>query len=153
MLHELLAFKVNKSRFFRKYINQKLDAIIGLLFLVAGFGLQVYLEVDALGARETGQTAFANWWGVVTVTLLVISTIAVLLNKITRYISGKIFVEHVRFMVEAHDYPLEGDSVLVRELGRILRVPREDQDTVESYVLKVLKKMKIEDRITSRRPY
>ncbi|MHC4960355.1 MAG: hypothetical protein ACYTGN_18555, partial [Planctomycetota bacterium] len=29
VLHELLDFKVNKSRFFRKHINQKLDVIIG----------------------------------------------------------------------------------------------------------------------------
>ena len=152
VLHELLAFKVNKSRFFRKYINQKLDAIIGLLFLVAGFGLQVYLEVDALGRGEAG-SAFANWWGVVGVTLIVMAAIAILLYRITRYLSGKVFVEHVRFMVVAHGYPLEGDSGLVRELGRILRVPRDDEDTVESYVLKVLKKMKIEHKGAGRRPY
>ena len=56
VLHELLSFKVNKSRFFRKYINQKLDAITGFLFMFLGFALQMYLEVEALDAsgRSTG---------------------------------------------------------------------------------------------------
>ena len=151
VLHELLAYKVNKSRFFRKYINQKLDAIIGLLFLVAGFGLQMYLEVEALGEKE--RTAYASWWRIISVTLFVMLLIVFLLHRITRYISGKVFVEHVRFMVLTHGYPLEGDTGLVRELGRIMKVPRDAEDTVESYVQKVLEKMKIDEQSGPRRPY
>ena len=36
VLHELLRFKVSKSRFFRRYISQKLEAIIGFVFIAAG---------------------------------------------------------------------------------------------------------------------
>jgi hypothetical protein len=143
VLHELLAFKVNKSRFFRKYISQKLESVIGFIFLFVGFTLLVYLEVEALGRAEPGSTGFENWWAVVGVTVVTIVAIAILLNRITRFFSGKIFVEHMRFMVEHHKYPLESDEALVLELGRIMHIPRADEDTIESYGEKVRRKMKV----------
>ncbi|MHC4933371.1 MAG: hypothetical protein ACYTGV_14405, partial [Planctomycetota bacterium] len=39
VLHELLHFKVNKSRFFREHISQKLESVIGFIFIFLGFGL------------------------------------------------------------------------------------------------------------------
>ena len=141
VLHELLSFKVNKSRFFRKYISQKLEAVIGFLFLAVGFGLQIYLEVEGLGASRTG--GYADWWTVIGGTLFAMLAIAVLLSRVTRYFSGKIFVEHVRFMVERHGYPLESDEGLVLELGRIMHIPRDEADTIESYTEKVRAKMKL----------
>ena len=57
VLHELLNFKVNKSRFFRKYINQKLDVITGFLFMFLGFGLLLYLEIEGLRQAEAESAA------------------------------------------------------------------------------------------------
>lgn len=144
VLHELLAFKVNKSRFFRKYISQKLESVIGFIFLFVGFTLLIYLEVEALGSQAKADArGFDNWWVVVGVTVVTIVAIAILLNRITRYFSGKIFIEHMRFMVEHHKYPLESDEALVLELGRVMHIPRADEDTIESYGEKVRKKMKV----------
>jgi hypothetical protein len=122
---------------------------MGLVFLFVGFGLLTYLEVEALAAREEagGEPAtrgFTNWWGVIGVTTAVMLLIAYLLSRVTRFFSGKIFVEMMRFMVTTHAYPLEKDEALVRELGRIMRVKREDEDTVESYCDRVRQKMKLE---------
>ncbi|MHC4547331.1 MAG: hypothetical protein ACYTEZ_01025 [Planctomycetota bacterium] len=145
-LHELLAFKVNKSRFFRKYVSQKLESIIGFVFLFVGFTLQIYLEVEALGEKERASPAhggFTNWWAVIGVTVVTMFAIAIVLNRITRFFSGKIFVEHMRFMVEHHGYPLESDEALLLELGRVMRIPRHEEDTVESYCEKVRAKMKV----------
>lgn len=148
VLHELLAFKVNKSRFFRKYISQRLEAIIGFVFMFVGFTLQIYLEVDALGQEEirsAGAEArgFTNWWLVMGITVVTLLAIAVLLNRITRFFSGKIFVEHVKFMVETHGYQIERDESLVLELGRVMRIERDEEDTVESYCQKVRAKMRL----------
>lgn len=150
MLHELLRFKVNRGRFFRNHIGQKLDSVIGFLFLVVGAGLQIYLEIHALAERETvaGEqghlSSLTNWWVVVGVTLAIMAFTAWVLSRVTRYFSGKIFVELVRFMVETHEYPLESDENLVLELGKIMRVERLDDDTVESYARRVRAKMKVE---------
>jgi len=143
MLHELLRFKVNKSRFFRHYIGQKLEAIIGFVFLLFGFGIQIYLEVEALRDQPGRSYGLTNWWLVVGVTVGASAAIVFLLSKITRFFSGRIFVELTRFMVETHRYPLASDESLVLELGRILRVPREDEDTLESYTKRVLDRMKV----------
>jgi len=152
MLHELLRFKVNKSRFFRNYIGQKLDAIIGFVFLLLGFGIQVYLEVQGLQEQPGEQHGLDSWGIVVAVTIGASAGIVYLLGKITRYFSGKIFVELVRFMVETHRYPLASDESLVLELGRILRVDRDEEDTVESYTRKVLDRMKVPDAPSGARP-
>ena len=142
VLHELLDFKVNKSRFFRKYISQRLEAVIGFMFLFLGFVLQLYLEVQALGeeGRRAGK-GFANWWLVITFTVAAMLAIAFVLSRVTRFFSNKVFVEHVRFMVTTHGFPLESDEGLVLELGRVMRVRHEDDDTVESYATKVRAKM------------
>jgi hypothetical protein len=143
VLHELLSFKVNKSRFFRKYISQKLDSIIGFVFCFLGFGLLIYLEIEALGSDDQMTPGFDNWWTVILVTVATMLGSAFLLSKITRFFSNRIFVEHVRFLVETHGYPLESDESLVLELGRVMRIPRDDNDTVESYGDRVRAKMKL----------
>jgi hypothetical protein len=152
MLHELLRFKVNKSRFFRAYIGQKLDAIIGFVFLLLGFGIQIYLEVEGLRDQPGNQYGLDNWMLVIAVTVGASAAIVYLLGRITRYFSGKIFVELVRFMVETHRYPLASDESLVLEVGRILRVRREEEDTVESYTRRVLDRMKMPAAPAETRP-
>lgn len=142
VLHELLSFKVNKSRFFRKYISQRLEAVIGFMFLFLGFAIQLYLEVQALGeeGRRSG-SGFDNWWLVIGITVVAMLGIAFVLSRVTRFFSNKVFVEHVRFMVVTHGFPLESDEGLVLELGRVMRVRHDDEDTVESYSAKVRAKM------------
>lgn len=135
VLHELLQFKVSKSRFFRRYISQKLEAIIGFVFLALGCSQLAYLELIRLDELE--------WWKVGGLTALSIVLIGALLQQITRFFSGQIFVEHMRFMVLKHGYQLDSDDGLVRELGKILRVKRSEDDTVQSYTNRVRTKMKL----------
>ena len=144
VLHELLRFKVSKSRFFRRYISQKLEAIIGFVFFSLGCALLVYLELTALGQLE--------WWKVGGLTVLAILLIGVLLHQITRFVSGQIFVEHMRFMVLKHGYHLANDEGLVQELGKVLRVKRTEDDTVESYTDRVRTKMKLPETTPRRGP-
>ncbi len=154
VLHELLNFKVNKSRFFRKYINQKLDVLTGFLFMFLGFGILLYLEIEGLRDAEAASNDYGltNWPAVIGATVVVILIVAWVLNKVTRFFSGKIFVEQVRFLVERHGYPLESDDSLVREMGRVMKVPMGEDDTVESYAEKVRARMKLKPRDPEQRP-
>jgi hypothetical protein len=142
VLHELLAFKVNRSRFFRKYIGQRLEAVMGFMFGFFGFALLLYLEVQALGDQPR-TSRLDNWWVVILGTVAAMLAIAYLLSRIARYFSNKVFVEQIRFMIETHGYPLEGDEAFVLELGRVMRVPHDEEDTVESYAAKVRAKMRV----------
>ena len=142
VLHELLSFKVNRSRFFRKYIGQRLESVIGFMFLFFGFALLLYLEVQALGDQPR-TSRLDNWWVVILGTVAAMLAIAYLLSRIARYFSNKVFVEQIRFMIETHGYPLESDEAFVLELGRVMRVPHDENDTVESYAAKVRAKMRL----------
>ncbi len=142
MLHELLSFKVNRSKFFRKYVTQKLEVVVGFVCLLAGFGLLIYLEIQALRAQESSALpGFANWWLVVGVTLAAMLIIALLLNRVCAFFSGKIFVELMRFMMERHGFQLQNDKSLVLELGRLMKVKRQDSDTIESYSARIRQRM------------
>ncbi len=142
MLHELLSFKVNRSKFFRKYVTQKLEVVVGFVCLLAGFGLLIYLEIQALCAQESSALpGFANWWLVVGVTLAAMLIIALLLNRVCAFFSGKIFVELMRFMMERHGFQLQNDKSLVLELGRLMKVKRQDSDTIESYSARIRQRM------------
>jgi len=149
VLHELLSFKVNKSRFFRKYIGQRLDSVMAFMFLFFGFALLLYLEVQALGEKPQ-PSGFDNWWLVIGITVVAMLSIAYLLSRIARYFSNKVFIENIRFMIETHNYPLESDEAFVLELGRVMRVRKDDEDTVESYAAKVRAKMRLPPAPTPR---
>ena len=142
VLHELLRFKVSKSRFFRRYITQKLEAIIGFVFIAAACIQLTYVELSKLDELI--------WWQVGGLTIVAIITIGVILHQVTRFFSGKIFVEQLRSIVLKHDFPLEADEGLVRELGKILHVKMQDNDTVASYAARVRRKMNLPDAPTLR---
>lgn len=137
VLHELLRFKVSKSRFFRRYITQKLEAIIGFVFIAAACTQLTYVELATLEELI--------WWQIGGLTVGAIFAIGVVLHQVTRFFSGKIFVEQLRYIVLKHGFPLEADEGLVRELGNILRVKMQDNDTVESYAARVRAKMNLPD--------
>ena len=119
--------------------------MIGFVFLFVGLTLQIYLEADALEGRGN----LSNPGLVITGTVVAMLGIAIVLNRVTRFFSGKIFVEHVRFLVRKHGYPLQKDHSLVRELGEILKVPYSEEDTLESYSERVRERMKLEERSSS----
>ncbi|MHC4939532.1 MAG: hypothetical protein ACYTHK_11230 [Planctomycetota bacterium] len=143
VLHELLRFKVSKSRFFRRYISQKLEAIIGFVFFAAGCAQLAYVELTKIDQL--------SWHVVGGMTLLAILFIGFVLHQITRFFSGQIFVEQLRFIVLKHGFALESDEGLVRELGKILRVKMNEDDTVESYTERVRAKMKLPETKPLRR--
>jgi hypothetical protein len=112
------------------------------MFCFFGFALLLYLEVQALGEKP-GPSGFDNWWLVISITVVAMLGIAFLLSRIARFFSNKVFIENIRFMIETHNYPLEGDEAFVLELGRVMRVRKDDEDTVESYAAKVRAKMRL----------
>ena len=69
--------------------------------------------------------------------------IALLLNRVCAFFSGKIFVELMRFMMERHGFQLQNDKSLVLELGRLTKVRRQDSDTIESYCARIRQRMGI----------
>ena len=143
MLHELLSFKVNRIKFFRKYVTQKLEVVVGFVCLLAGFGLMIYLEIQALRDQQDSGAmhGFANWWLVIGLTLAAMLIIAALLNRVCAFFSGKIFVELMRFMMEPHGFQRQNDKSLVLELGRLMKVKRQDSDTIESYGARIRQRM------------
>ncbi|MFQ5845731.1 MAG: hypothetical protein ACE5JG_12165 [Planctomycetota bacterium] len=141
VLHELLRFKVNRIKFVRKYVTQKLEVVVGFICLFAGFGLQIYLEIQALSRSPEPAHGLTDWGMIIGFTVLVTFLIAVLLNRICAFFSGKIFVELMRFMVDHHGFPLENDESLLLELGRVMKVKREESDTIESYSARIRARM------------
>jgi len=141
VLHELLDFKVNKSSFFRRYVSQRFEAVIGFMFLSAGQIILISRLVAAVEDRP-GTPENLSIWIVLAITVTALILAAYVLSRVTRIFSGKIFVALVGFMIEKHKFQLVNDQALVKELGRLLHVQRdEDEDTVESYTKKVLEAM------------
>ncbi|MEE8106087.1 MAG: hypothetical protein V3T86_11185 [Planctomycetota bacterium] len=141
VLHELLDFKVNKSSFFRRYVSQRFEAVIGFTFLSAG---QIILisRLVAVVENRPGTPENLSIWIVLAITIVALVLLAYVLSRVARIFSGRIFVALVGFMIEKHKFQLVNDQALVKELGRLLHVERdEDEDTVESYTKKVLDAM------------
>jgi hypothetical protein len=138
MIREILDLRVDHLKVFRAYLIQKLEAIAGFLFLFLGSGLQIYEETQ--GQTTAGRPG----WGVaIVITLAVMALIALLFHAVCSFFSRRIFVELLRDMVIRHRFPLRREESLTRQIGEILRIPVGEDETVESYANKVLRRLNL----------
>lgn len=116
----------------RQYIFHRLQVHLGFLFLLLGFGLELfghYRPPEAIPGRgaETWPAFPTAWVGVV---LLAV----VFLELFGWWLSHQLFRHHVRRHFQASPPDLERDMPLARELGELFGIQSDGDDTVQSYL-------------------
>jgi len=114
----------------REYIFHRLQVHLGFLFLLVGFGLQLYghyrppLEVPADRGFPT------LWVGGVLVGVVVLEIVG-------WWLSHWLFRRYVREHFRAHPPDLTSDMRLARELGELFGIPSTGDESVQSYLAKI----------------
>lgn len=114
----------------REYVFHRLQVHLGFLFLLVGFGLQMYGYYHPPvppGASPTFPTA---WVGGI---LLAV----VLLELLGWWGSHRLFRYHVRQHFLRHPPELEANPSLARELGELYGIPPVGDDTVQAYAARL----------------
>jgi hypothetical protein len=121
-------------RTIREPIAGRAQLLLGFVFLMAGFGLQLYARYRApLGAQAdaAGSGAFPAFW----IGLLVVC--AALCSLLGWWWSAVSFRRHLAAYLREHPPDFETDTRLAREVGELFGVTSQPEDTVETYVARL----------------
>jgi hypothetical protein len=110
----------------RDYALNKIQVILGFLFLNAGFVLQ------AFSYRESLQ----RHWSVVLIGLSIVA-VGFLLYFIGAVYSRRSFKRYLREFFSVHAWNFQDNMTLTKEIGLFLGIPHAEDSTVEDYARKV----------------
>jgi hypothetical protein len=119
----------------KDYVLNKIQVVIGFLFLTTGFVLQ--------GVRA--------WRGSANVTPVVVICLALLGFAATVYLVGSLysrrsFRRYLREFFRHHAWSFKDDMTLTKEIGTYLGIQYAADETVEGYVEKVRTALKIQNQ-------
>ena len=114
----------------REYIFHRLQVHLGFLFLLVGFGLQLYghYRPPQLPAAELGFPTV--WVGAILVAVVVLEIVG-------WWLSHWLFRRYVREHFLAHPPDLDTDMALARELGELFGIQSAGDDSVQTYLARI----------------
>ena len=126
VIEEFFGVGVGALATIRDYALNKIQVIIGFLFLNAGFLLQAFAHLDLLADR----------WTTVMISLaIVFSAVAVYL--IGAVYSRRSFKRYLREFFQSHAWSFTDNMAVTKEIGVFLGIRHTQDMTVEDYVRKV----------------
>jgi len=111
----------------RSYIFHRLQVHLGFLFLLAGFGLQLYGHYRPVPGPLSWHSFPSAWVGGV-----VLSVVA--LEVLGWWLSHVLFRHYVKAHFQEHPPDLETNVALARELGELFSIQTAGDDTVQAYL-------------------
>jgi len=129
----------------RSYIFHRVQIHLGFLFLLLGFGLQLYGQVELRvhgaplptpASAELPAGFPLEWLGFMLLTVGVLEIAG-------WWLSHALFKRYVRLYFRMHPPALEADMALARELGELFGIRSEGDDSVQSYLLRIRQRIGI----------
>jgi hypothetical protein len=80
------------------------------------------------------------------VTILFMSVVGFLLYRSCSLLAKWIFLRLFRKYAARHRFPLHRDEDLLKELGDILEIPRDEDETVETFAKKIKDRLELDYR-------
>jgi hypothetical protein len=109
---------------------------LGFLYLLAGFCLQLYgLSGPSPGLDPSVGTEFPTTW----VGLVLLSALALVV--LGWWLSQALFRHYVRGYLVRHRFDFETEVKLAREVGELLGLATNSDETVQSYVARLHKRL------------
>lgn len=142
MMRELLNVKVDRLKTFKYYIARRLEAALGFLFVLLGAALQIY----SLLAVESASGHARNLGALLVVTILVMCVFGFLAYRSCSFLAKTIFIRLFRNYAARYRFPIHRDEDLMKELGDIVGIPRDDDETIETFSKKIRDKLGLDYR-------
>ena len=114
----------------REYVYNRVQTTLGFAFLLAGFGFQL---IGQFRTAPAGEAPLSMAW----VGVIVFSAIALLFSG--WWWSVWAFRRYVREYFTNHPRDFRGEPSVAREVGELFGIESSDDDTVEDYVVRLLR--------------
>lgn len=114
----------------REYIFHRLQVHLGFLFLLSGFGLQLYGRYRPAPATDVSLSFPTAWVGGILLAVAVLEVAG-------WWLSHQLFRRYVREHFLRNPPDLETDMHLARELGELFGIQSTGDDTVQSYLARI----------------
>ncbi len=146
-MRELLGLPTDKVKRFRNFFVQRLERIVGFMFILIGVGLHIYVVIRQ-AQKETGgndpQQALADISTYLAIGIVSMLAIAALMHWICSYFARRIFLDILGYYMVRQGYKLEEDPNLMKQIGEMLGLKRDENDTVETYRHRLEEGLKID---------
>ena len=146
-MRELLDLPTDKIKRFRNFFVQRLERIVGFLFILIGVGVHLYVVVrqgQKLEGPNNPREALADMSRYLGMALIFMIFVTVLMHWICSFFARKIFLELLGYLMVRQRYDLSSDPALMMQIGEMLGVQRGEHDTVESYTERIEAALKLE---------
>jgi hypothetical protein len=146
-MRELLGLPTDKVKRFRDFFVQRLERVVGFLFMLIGVGLHLYVVVRE-AQKETGGNDPREALGEIS-TYLAIAIVCMLfitaaMHWICSWFARRIFLDIMAYYMVRQGYRLSDDPKLMVQVGEMLGVARSEDDTVETYAHRLEQGLKLD---------
>jgi hypothetical protein len=145
---ELLGVRIDKIKFFRNIFIQRLESVVGFLFVGIGVGIHLYVLVrqsQAYKAQNDAPGALRDAVEYLGFAALAMVAITFLMHWICAYFSRRIFLDILGYLMVRYGYRVEEDPDLLMQIGNMLEVQRTPDDTVSSYTGRIEEALRLKD--------
>lgn len=135
-MRDLLGLPTDKVKRFRNFFVQRLERIVGFVFILVGVGIHLYVVVRSAqkgGGANDPREAFgeiSTYLAIASITMLLITAA---MHWICSYFARRIFLDILGYYMVRQGYNLEDDPRLMKQIGEMLGLERSPEDSVESY--------------------
>jgi len=146
-MRELLGLHTDKVKRFRNFFVQRLERIVGFVFILVGVGLHLYVVVREAQKQHGGnnpQEALGEISTYLAVAIPVMLCITAAMHWICSYFARRIFLDILGYYMVRQGYQLEDDPHLMQRIGEMLGLRRGEDDTVESYSARLRTGLKLD---------
>ena len=146
-MRELLGLPTDKVKRFRNFFVQRLERIVGFVFILVGIGLHLYVVVREAQKQHGGndpQQALGEISTYLAVAIIVMLFITAAMHWICSYFARRIFLDILGYYMVRQGYRLEDDTHLMQRIGEMLGLERGEDDTVESYSARLRAGLKLD---------
>ena len=147
-MKELLGLRIDKLKIFRNHIIQRLEASFGFFFVLLGVGIHLYVLLRQYKDASPQET-YVRMLESLGLTVGAMVVFAVALHYVCGWVSRKVFLDLLAYLVVRYRYRVEDDERLMVQLGEVMGVARSEDDTVESYANRIEQGLRL-DRVRER---
>ena len=135
-MQDLLGLPTDKVKRFRNFFVQRLERIVGFVFILIGVGIHLYVVVRSAqkdGGGNDPREALGEISTYLAIAIVFMLAITAAMHWICSYFARRIFLDILGYYMVRQGYNLEDDPRLMTQIGEMLGLKRSPEDSVESY--------------------
>jgi len=147
-MRDLLGLPTDKVKRFRNFFVQRLERIVGFVFILVGVGIHLYVVVRGAQKEHGGndpREALGEISTYLAIASVVMLCITAAMHWICSYFARRIFLDILGYYMVRQGYQLKDDPVLMTQIGEMLGLERTPDDTIESYHKRLESGLRIDD--------